>query len=98
MRIDNRGQVRRPIHIRAKLVSSDGSLLRDWMVLDISATGARIKVDRPQQVPDVFTIVFTPLGRPYRVCHTTWRTTTQIGVMFDRKASSHIENDKALAS
>jgi hypothetical protein len=89
MRFDNRRHVRRPIQIPAKMVTDSGAPLHDCMVLDISESGARLGIEATQAPPDKFTIVFTPTGQPYRRCRVLWRSGCQLGVLFDKKHSSH---------
>lgn len=89
MGFDNRRSIRRPIRIPAKMAADSGALLRDCVVLDISESGARLGIEDTQLLPDEFTIVFASGGRPYRRCHILWRSKTQLGVLFDKKRSSH---------
>jgi hypothetical protein len=36
-------------------------------------------------VPDKFTMIFTPQGRPFGLCEVVWRGGHQMGVTFDTK-------------
>jgi hypothetical protein len=89
MRFDNRRHIRRPIQIPAKITTESGATLHDCVVLDISEDGARLGIEAAQVAPDEFKIVFTPGGCPYRGCRVLWRSETQLGVLFDKKCSSH---------
>jgi hypothetical protein len=51
-------------------------------VRNLSATGACLRVDDPQDVPDSFNLVFDS-GEPSRVCRVMWRSARQIGVRFE---------------
>jgi hypothetical protein len=51
-------------------------------VRNLSATGARLRVDDPQDVPDTFNLVFDS-GEASRTCRVMWRNTRQIGVRFE---------------
>jgi|SRR5580698_8120630 hypothetical protein len=86
---DNREDVRRPVHIPAKVSVGNGSPLCDCVVMDMSDTGAKIRVDPGDEVPDEFLVVFAPGGSPYRRCHVVWRTPAQLGVVFDKTITSH---------
>jgi hypothetical protein len=51
-------------------------------VRNLSATGACLRVDDPQDVPDTFNLVFDS-GEPSRMCRVMWRSVRQIGVRFE---------------
>ena len=51
-------------------------------VRNLSATGACLRIDDPQDVPEVFNLVFVS-GEPARMCKVMWRSARQIGVRFD---------------
>jgi hypothetical protein len=93
---DNRVQIRRPLHIRAKVVA-DNAPQRDCVVVDMSATGAKLQIAAPQEAPQEFTVVFTPRGVPYRRCRVVWRSDTQMGVVFDNTKTSHTFLEEAEA-
>jgi hypothetical protein len=88
MQDNNRVQVRRPLHIQAKVMAGNAPL-RDCVVVDMSETGAKLLIAAPQEAPEEFTVVFTPCGAPYRRCRVVWRSDTQMGVVFDNAKTSH---------
>lgn len=94
MRYDKRVNLRRGVHIPAKLIASRDAPLRDCVVLDISELGARLGLDDAQDTPEEFTVLLAPQGRPYRRCRVVWRTDNQMGVIFDKDISSHTYLDK----
>lgn len=51
-------------------------------VRNLSASGACLRVDDPQDVPDIFNLVFDS-GEPSRMCRVMWRSARQIGVRFE---------------
>jgi PilZ domain len=51
-------------------------------VRNLSATGACLRVDDPQDVPATFNLVFDS-GEPSRMCRVVWRNTRQVGVRFE---------------
>ncbi len=85
MRFDNRNAVRRTLHIPAKLTSGQDTPQHECVVLDISDTGARLEIAAAADVPDKFTMVFTPRGEPFRQCKVVWRVKHLLGVAFDKK-------------
>jgi len=65
-------------------VSSIGQQLRECTVWDESETGARLVVDAPETIPDIFHIYMTLDFSSRRRCRVVWRANTQIGVEFLR--------------
>ena len=49
---------------------------------NLSTTGACLRVDDPQDVPDIINLVFDS-GEPSRICRVMWRSARQIGVRFE---------------
>lgn len=91
--MDNRQYLRRAVHIPAKLIVDGDAPELDCVVLDISEGGARIGVEAAKEMPEKFTVVFTPRGSPYRRCRVVWRADSQVGVAFDKAVTSHIGAD-----
>jgi hypothetical protein len=77
-RSDQRALVRRS----GWFVSSIGDQLRECTVWDESKTGARLVVDAPDLVPDIFQIYMTPDFSSRRQCRVVWRSSKMIGVRF----------------
>jgi len=65
-------------------VSSIGQQLRECSVWDESETGARLLVDAPETIPDIFHIYMTLDFSSRRRCRVVWRGKTQIGLEFLR--------------
>jgi hypothetical protein len=63
-------------------VGSIGQQLRECTVWDESDTGARLVVDAPETIPDVFHLYMTLDFASRRRCRVVWRSKTQIGVKF----------------
>jgi len=58
----------------------DGSPSHPWCLLEISGNGARLLVDRPDDVPDRFTLVQkAPIARIWK-CRVVWRSPSHVGV------------------
>jgi hypothetical protein len=52
------------------------------MMLDVSATGARLRFDRTSELPDEFTLLLTKDGRVRRRCQIVWRNEDLVGIRF----------------
>jgi hypothetical protein len=63
-------------------VRSVGQQLRECTVWDVSESGARLVVDSPETIPDLFHIYMTLDFSSRRHCRVVWRSKTQIGVEF----------------
>ena len=81
---DARGSQRALVRRCGWFVRSVGEQLRECTVWDESETGARIVVDAPETVPDIFHIYMTLDFSSRRRCRVVWRSKTQIGVEFLR--------------
>ena len=51
-------------------------------VRNLSATGACLRLDDAQQIPDRFNLVFDS-GEPSRLCRVVWRNARSLGVQFE---------------
>jgi hypothetical protein len=78
---DQRSSQRESTYKAARIGSSSRATLHCG-VRNLSATGARVRVDDPQDVPDTFNLVFDS-GEPSRTCRVMWRNTHQVGVRFE---------------
>ena len=79
---DPRGSPRALVRRCGWLVKSVGEQLRECTVWDLSQTGARLVVDAPESIPDVFHIYMTLDFSSRRQCRVVWRSEHQIGVEF----------------
>jgi hypothetical protein len=82
MRPEYRKNTRRSVRQGARMVSADGATLGKCLMLDVSASGARLKVDTPDALPDEFTLLLSRGGQLRRQCGVAWRSGTAIGVYF----------------
>ena len=57
--------------------------LQRCAVEDISTGGAQIIVARTDQIPDAFTLTFSPSARSGRACRVVWRRRGKLGVRFE---------------
>lgn len=83
-RTDARGTQRALVRRCGWYVGSIGAQLRECAVWDESETGARLIVDTPEAIPDIFHIYMTLDFSSRRRCRVVWRSGTQIGVEFLR--------------
>ena len=81
-RAEKRTSPRKPLWYPAKIDCRDGSAIRDCQLRDISVTGARIKIEKLNDLPGEFDLLLANIGRPHRRCHVVWQTTTEAGVQF----------------
>lgn len=79
---DKRKHKRRSINIPVMIALDDGSLV-ECVVLDISETGAKLKLSNAAGVPDIFKLLFSGNGFPRRTCKVVRRATDEIAVSFE---------------
>jgi hypothetical protein len=75
-----RRRVRRTKCFKYAKISANGSL-RDCVVRDISALGARLALVSTAYIPDDIALTFDS-ARTLRACRVAWRAATEIGVEF----------------
>jgi hypothetical protein len=85
MRPEYRRSTRRSVHNGARMARADGTVLGTCLILDLSGTGARLKTDASEALPDEFILVLSHDGRLHRQCSVAWRSPTAIGVQFLRR-------------
>lgn len=82
--MNERRRVRRTSVYKCAKISTNGSL-RDCVVRDISAFGARLALVSTAYLPDQFSLTFDE-ARTLRACRVAWRSATEIGVEFSEAA------------
>lgn len=83
MGAQHRKFTRRRVEQPVLMTSDTGSIIGQCMMLDVSAGGARLKVDGGLTVPEQFTLFLSKIdGRLKRQCVIAWRKDEQIGVRF----------------
>jgi hypothetical protein len=81
--MEQRKSQRRTTNFAALVLSEDGgSILAACRVLDISLSGARIKLDLPAELPQAFVLVLSRNGRTRRRCVLRWQNWPDCGVEF----------------
>lgn len=84
-RKDQRRSRRRPFRHRAKIVPVDGSETIPCLITDVSQTGARVRTDTAERLPQDFVLQLTESEGPRRFCHLVWRNDSQAGLRFDKE-------------
>jgi hypothetical protein len=80
---DLRKSPRRTVHQPVMMVNTDGSMIAPSTMLDVSAGGARLKVDAEVTLPPEFILLLSKFDRSAkRRCSVAWRAEGQIGVRF----------------
>jgi hypothetical protein len=80
--IENRKSIRRAVRQPAMMLNLDGSKLALCIMLDVSASGAKLKTRTTTAVPEEFTLLLSSNGHVVRHCRVSWRSGTELGVQF----------------
>jgi hypothetical protein len=81
---DLRKHTRKPFHWQATIFVGTGAP-RSCTVTDVSESGARLKIDKPDELPEKFVLVLTTTGKARRLCRVIWRSKKDAGVKFVAK-------------
>ena len=98
---DRRSERVRMEHSRpVNLMGVDGTWRRSCVLLDVSATGARLEVEGTLEVLGVqeFFLLLSSTGLAYRRCELSWVNGDQIGVNFLRPADKKKRPNRRTAS
>jgi len=82
MPVEHRRSRRFRLSYRAWIASA-GARPQPCALVDISDSGARLRVENPDAVPERFAALFTTRGEPRRRCRVVWRSPKEIGVVFE---------------
>jgi hypothetical protein len=82
MRPEHRKSTRRFVDHGARIVGTDGTAFGPCVMVDISGTGARLKINASQALPDEFILLLSHDGRLHRRCTVAWRSAMTVGVRF----------------
>ena len=64
------------------VVTLDKIPIGDCAIVDISDTGAQLKLGPKNEFPDEFYLVLAQGGKVRRRCKVVWRNKSQLGVVF----------------
>ena len=97
---ERRKTPRQGMHWKALIVGVEGSIVGECMMVNVSATGARLLLPPSVEVPDRFALILAKIGGVRRQCEVTWRSDEGVGVKFVRPSPVEHEashRDDALA-
>ena len=78
---DRRGGERKPVYKKAKFFLDHLNASVECIVLDVSRSGARLRVDDNLALPDEFDLLLSYQGERQRV-RVRWRRQKELGVEF----------------
>ena len=81
-RAELRKNLRRQFQYSARIFIHKDEPLRPCTIHDISNTGARLVLERDQELPDKFILLLTKNVGARRYCKVVWREKTSVGVEF----------------
>lgn len=81
MRSDFRKARRQLLTCSSIAITASGAR-EECRFVDISETGARLKVEDSAKIPDQFILVLSERGKVMRRCDVIWRDSKQVGVRF----------------
>ena len=70
------------MRLQALITDLDGAVVAPCTLANVSASGAKLTLKTPVEVPDTFTLVLSKGGAVRRQCEVVWRTEKEIGVQF----------------
>jgi PilZ domain len=82
MSADRRKNTRRLVRQIGTMLNTDGSILGECLMSDVSKTGARLRLQNSIELPDRFTLLLSRNGRVRRQCSVIWRSENALGVQF----------------
>jgi hypothetical protein len=82
MSADKRDSRRRSIMAPGVVTGGAKKPLQICFVENLSASGAKLRLNIPDDVPDQFTLLLSRDGKISRNCRIVWRSDREIGVQF----------------
>lgn len=79
---EKRRSPRKALRYPGELDVGDGSALRKCLLSDISDTGARVMIEKPDEVPDLVMLLLGHERGARRRCRIVWREPKQLGLEF----------------
>jgi hypothetical protein len=77
-----RKKPRRQFHYNARILTDKDTPPRSCSISDISESGARISLERDDELPQTFILLLTANGGARRHCRVVWREGLVVGVEF----------------
>jgi len=81
-RAELRKKPRRQFHYNAKILIDKKTPPIACTIVDISESGARLSLERDEELPQTFVLLLTVNGGARRHCRVVWRTGLTVGVAF----------------
>jgi PilZ domain len=82
MNSEKRAKIRRSVRQGGRIVAVDGLALGACMMVDVSASGARLVLATSDPLPGRFFLILSRDGALRRLCSVAWQTETKAGVQF----------------
>jgi hypothetical protein len=80
--MDGRKSRRRAISSDGMIYDADGNAVVACSLCNVSATGAKLQLNRAIPLPSSFVLALTPAGNVRRLCKPVWQRATVVGVRF----------------
>jgi PilZ domain-containing protein len=80
--MDGRKSRRRDISSDGMIYDADGNAVVACSLCNVSATGAKLQLNRAVPLPRSFVLALTPDGIVRRLCEPVWQRATVVGVRF----------------
>jgi len=78
-----RRATRRKVQQPVLMVREDGSIIGECMMLDVSSSGARLRLNENMQAPSEFTLLLSRFNSAMRRrCTIAWRDEQSLGIRF----------------
>ena len=86
---EKRGAIRRNARQSVAILQSDGTLVCECDLVDVSDTGGRLRLrvpdgETPPQIMPEFILSLSRRGNIFRQCETVWQRDGEVGVRFIR--------------
>jgi hypothetical protein len=91
---ERRRASRQDMRWEALILDPKGSVVSRCVMVNVSASGAKLVLPKPSDVPDSFELVLSKNGGVRRRCEVTWRAEKSIGVQFQLFRAAATEEDE----
>jgi len=86
---EKRKAIRRSADQSVAILTSDGSLVCECVLVDVSDTGCRLRLqvpdgEEPPEILPTFILSLSKRGNLFRQCETVWQRDGEVGVRFIR--------------
>jgi len=78
---------RQDVRWQGIISDKQGAMLSRRLLVNVSASGAKLVVEFPDKIPDTFVLMLSRNGGVRRVCDVKWRSGSSIGVRFSLSAT-----------